>query len=190
MFHSSWKDRGLEAPSQLCEGNDTTFPCCRTSSLVQICQVVFTTDGSSRANHARKWIYTIRRNGILHDPPCGFILGLETSLIRPLKSSWCGSWKHLEKWLVDVESQTVHWLLKWVHALPHCVPTCDELEQFTGVHTGTPEQHKDIQQSTRSRDNKERSIFVGWLQAHHHLLDTKLIAWSPCQLAYRRWLIC
>ena len=109
--------------------------------------------------------------------------GEETSLIRPLKSSWCGSWKHLEIWLVDVESQTVHWLLKWVHALPHCVPTCDELEQFTGVHTGTPQQHKDIQQSTRSRDNKERSIFVGWLQAHHHLLDTKLIAWSPCQLA-------
>ena len=74
-------------------------------------------------------------------------------------------------------------LAKWVHALPHCVPTCDELEHFTGVHTGTSEQYKDIQQSTRSRDNKERCIFVGWLQAHHHLLDTKLIAWSPCQLA-------
>ena len=52
--------------------------------------------------------------------------------------------------------------------------------EYTLVHQSS---NKDIQQSTRSRDNKERCIFVGWLQAHHHFLDTKLIAWSPCQLA-------
>ena len=57
-------------------------------------------------------------------------------------------------------------LTKWVHALPRCVPICDALEQFTGVHTGTSEQHKDMQQSTQSRDNRDRCIFVEWLQAH------------------------
>ena len=35
-------------------------------------------------------------------------------------------------------------LAKWVFALPHCVPICDELEQFTGVNTGTSEQDKGI----------------------------------------------
>ncbi|KAG1715034.1 hypothetical protein GQR58_000608 [Nymphon striatum] len=45
-------------------------------------------------------------------------------------------------------------------------PICDALEQFTGVHTGTSEQHKDMRQSNQSRDNKDRGIFFGWLQVH------------------------
>ncbi|KAG1673996.1 Fucose-1-phosphate guanylyltransferase [Nymphon striatum] len=57
-------------------------------------------------------------------------------------------------------------LTKWVHALTRCVPICDALEQFTGVHTGTSEQHKDMRQSSQSRDNKDRGIFLGWLQVH------------------------
>ena len=32
-------------------------------------------------------------------------------------------------------------LTKWVHALPYCVPVCDALEKFTGVHSTTSEQH-------------------------------------------------
>jgi len=56
-------------------------------------------------------------------------------------------------------------LTKWVHALPRCVPICDALEQFTGVHTGPSEQHKDMRQSTQFRDNKDRCNFVEWLQA-------------------------
>ena len=57
-------------------------------------------------------------------------------------------------------------LAKWVHALPRCALTCDALERFTGVHTGTSEQHKDMRPSTQSRDNKDRGVFVGWLNAH------------------------
>lgn len=57
-------------------------------------------------------------------------------------------------------------LTKWVHALPRCAPICDELEQFTGVHTGTSEQHRDLRQSTQSRDKKDRGTFVEWLEAH------------------------
>ena len=57
-------------------------------------------------------------------------------------------------------------LTKWVHALPRCAPICDALEQFTGVHTGTSELHKDLRQSTQARDIKDRGIFEGWLHAH------------------------
>ena len=57
-------------------------------------------------------------------------------------------------------------LTKWVHALPLCAPICDALEQFTGIHTGTSEQHKDLRQSSITRDNKDLHIFIGWLQAH------------------------
>ncbi|XP_014681447.1 PREDICTED: uncharacterized protein LOC106821245 [Priapulus caudatus] len=57
-------------------------------------------------------------------------------------------------------------LTKWVYALPLCVPFCDALEKFTGVHTCTSDQHKDMLQSTQSRDNKHRCVFLGWLEAH------------------------
>ena len=54
---------------------------------------------------------------------------------------------------------------KWVHALPHCVPICDALEQFTGVHTSTSEQHKDLCPNTQSKDNRDCNIFEQWLQS-------------------------
>ena len=38
-------------------------------------------------------------------------------------------------------------------ALPRCVPICDVLEQFTGLHTATSEQHKYQRPSTQTRDN-------------------------------------
>ena len=57
-------------------------------------------------------------------------------------------------------------LTKWVHALPHCVPLCDALEKFTGVHTATSEQHKDLRLSTQAKYKKAYDAFVQWLQAH------------------------
>ena len=57
-------------------------------------------------------------------------------------------------------------LTKWVHALPHCVPLCDALEKFTGVHTVTSEQHKDLRTSTQAKYKKDYDAFVQWLQAH------------------------
>ena len=44
--------------------------------------------------------------------------------------------------------------------------SCDALKQFTGVHTGTSEQHKGLRQSTQARDIKDRAMFEGWLHAH------------------------
>ena len=57
-------------------------------------------------------------------------------------------------------------LTKWVHALPFHASICDALEQFTGVHTDTSEQHKDLRQSSQARDIKDRTIIQGWLHAH------------------------
>ena len=65
-------------------------------------------------------------------------------------------------------------LPKWVHALPHCVPICDALEEFTGAHTSTYEQHKDLCPSAQSKDNRDHTIFVQWIQSHL-LLDMRLI---------------
>ena len=61
-------------------------------------------------------------------------------------------------------------LTKWVPALPRYVPICNALEQFTGVHTATPEQHKDLDKelllSIQSMDNRVHVIFVQWLKAN------------------------
>ena len=50
--------------------------------------------------------------------------------------------------------------------LPQCVPLCDALETFTGVHTSTSEQHKDLRSSTQAKDKKDYDVFLQWLQAH------------------------
>ncbi|KAK3894781.1 hypothetical protein Pcinc_001503 [Petrolisthes cinctipes] len=57
-------------------------------------------------------------------------------------------------------------LTKWVHALPQYIPLCDALEKFTGVHTATSEQHKDLRSSTQATDMKDYSVSIQWLQAH------------------------
>ena len=164
MFHSSWRTGGLEAPSQLCEGNDTTFSCCQLH-LQQM------------EAHARKWIYTICRRGILHHPPCGFILG------------WKLLW--LDHWTVpDAAAENIWWndlwtwnyrqytLAKYVHTLPHCVPICDELEQFTEY---TLVDQSNIE--TYGKEPGQETIKIDGCRYIHHLLDMKLIAWSICQVA-------
>ena len=42
-------------------------------------------------------------------------------------------------------------LTKWVHSFPKCIPICDSLEKFSGVHCTTSEQQKSpiIQQNQR-----------------------------------------
>ncbi|MES9882393.1 MAG: hypothetical protein ABW185_16095, partial [Sedimenticola sp.] len=57
-------------------------------------------------------------------------------------------------------------LAKWVHALPRCIPICDSLETFTGVHASTADQHRDLRVSSECRDHKDYETFLQWLQAH------------------------
>ena len=61
---------------------------------------------------------------------------------------------------------TVSTLTKWIHALPRCVPVSDALDQFTGMHTATSEQHKYLRPNTQSWENRNHGIFVQWLKAH------------------------
>ena len=124
--------------------------------LQQMEALEHTMPGNEYAIFTEKGYFTIRRSdsfwgGNFSDQT------IEQFLMRQLKTS--GGLTHGR----GITDST---LAKWVHALPRCIPICDELEQFTGVHTGTSEQHKDIRQSTRARDNKDRCIFVGWLKAH------------------------
>ena len=73
-------------------------------------------------------------------------------------------------------------LTKWVHALPRCASICDALEQFTGVHTGTSELHKDLRQSTQARDIKDGGILKDGYMHIHHSLVMRLIDWCLWQL--------
>ena len=57
-------------------------------------------------------------------------------------------------------------LTKWVHALPRCMPVCDALEKFTGVHTTPSEQHKDLRSSSQVKDKNDYNVFLHWLKAH------------------------
>ena len=107
--------------------------------------------------------------------------------IRRLDEFWCGNFSDqtINQFLMRMmitsggmthgQGITDSTLTQWVHALPRCVPICDALEQFTGVHTATSEQHKDRRPSTQSRDNRVHVIFVQWL-------DMNLIDWCPFQL--------
>ena len=57
-------------------------------------------------------------------------------------------------------------LMAWVHALPYNIPICDALEDFTGVHGKTSEQHKDLRSCNTSRDQSDYIIFQEWLRSH------------------------
>ena len=57
-------------------------------------------------------------------------------------------------------------LSKWVHAMPRCIPICDALESFTGVHSNTSDQHVDLHASSTARDRKDYETFLHWLEVH------------------------
>lgn len=64
-------------------------------------------------------------------------------------------------------------LARWVDALPLCLGICNALEDFTGIHPQTSEQHvtthnehKDLRPASRSRDRKDLEKFLAWLREH------------------------
>lgn len=58
---------------------------------------------------------------------------------------------------------------KWVHVTPRCIPICNSLEVFAGVHTQTTDQHHDLRPSSTAQDAKDYSTFLNWLQLHSPL---------------------
>ena len=58
---------------------------------------------------------------------------------------------------------------RWVHAMPRMIPICSALEQFTGVHTHTSDQHVDLRDSSSARDFKDYQTYRSWLDSHSPL---------------------
>ena len=54
-------------------------------------------------------------------------------------------------------------LMNWVHAIPYNIPTCDALDEYSGVHSHTSEQHKDLRQRSTNRDSHDCTVFTEWL---------------------------
>ena len=61
---------------------------------------------------------------------------------------------------------TYNVLKKWDHAMPKCIPICDALEEFTGVHSHTSDQHVDLRTASAARDRKDYDTFRTWLDVH------------------------
>ena len=82
---------------------------------------------------------------------------IEQELMRLLKSS--GGMTH-GRGITDSS------LMKWVHAIPYNIPTCDALGEYSGVHSHTSEQHKDLRQCSTNRDSHDCTVFTEWLGSH------------------------
>ena len=61
----------------------------------------------------------------------------------------------------------------WVNVIPRCIPICNSLEHFRGVHTQTSDQHKDLRTSSTAQDAKKYGTFLNWLQLHSPLSYTE-----------------
>lgn len=55
---------------------------------------------------------------------------------------------------------------KFVHAIPRCIPICNALEDFCGVHSVSSDQHRDLRAATKAKDGEHCSDFYGWLSQH------------------------
>ena len=54
----------------------------------------------------------------------------------------------------------------FIHVLPKCVPVCNALEEFSGVHSGSSDQHFDLHTSTTLRDMHDYHKYSDWLNEH------------------------
>ena len=55
---------------------------------------------------------------------------------------------------------------KFVHALPKCVHLCHALEIFSGIHSESSEQHRNLSPSIQRRDANDIETFCSWLENH------------------------
>jgi hypothetical protein len=64
-------------------------------------------------------------------------------------------------------------LAQWVCAVPLCIPMCEAVEELSGIHAETSDQHclhkdhAELGQSRQSQDESDRKKLVGWLRAHN-----------------------
>ena len=82
---------------------------------------------------------------------------IETILMRMLKSR--GGMAHGR----GVTSST---MAKMVHIIPKTVPICESLEDFTGIHSSSTDQHQDLRPSPVARDRLHFVKFKNFISEH------------------------
>lgn len=55
---------------------------------------------------------------------------------------------------------------KWAFVALKCVPICNALENFCGVHSSTSDKHTDLRPSRTARDSQDCHTFINWLSTH------------------------
>jgi len=82
---------------------------------------------------------------------------IEQVLMRMLKSR--GGLAHGRGVTLSTES-------KMVHIIPQTAPICESLEVFSGVHSNTTDQHKDLRPTSTARDGLHLTRFKDYLAQH------------------------
>ena len=62
-----------------------------------------------------------------------------------------------------ITDNTISW---FVDIIPSCIPISQFLETFTGVLSGSSEQHKDLRPTCLAADLRDREKFLCWFKAH------------------------
>ena len=86
---------------------------------------------------------------------------IETILMRMLKSR--GGLAHGRGVTSNTEA-------KMVHIIPQTVPICESLEMFSGIHSNTTDQHKDLRPTSIARDCLHYTKFKIYLSQHSPFL--------------------
>ena len=108
------------------------------------------------ATYIRAGYFTIRRSdrfwaGIFSDQT------VEQILMRNLKAP--GGLAHGRGVTESLQA-------KFVHAIPRCIPICNALEDFRGVHSVSSDQHRNLRAATEAKDGEHCYDFYGWLSQY------------------------
>ena len=82
---------------------------------------------------------------------------------------------------------TENTLSQWVHSIPHCIPICQYLEDYTGVFSSSSAQHKDLRPKTQEGDINDLNKFIEYNKKNKLILiATGEVADDTvnCELAY------
>ncbi len=125
----------------------------RVICLRKVSQTIPAPNDRTWLQHVWNRAQIVHRSWLLYNTPVWSFL--ERQLFGP--DHWAGAYAAVEVCRRDDTWTGNHWkhVAKWIHALPSCIPICEALENFTGVHTSTSEQHKDLRVSSESRDRKD-----------------------------------
>jgi hypothetical protein len=106
--------------------------------------------------YTKRGYYTIRRKNIFFAGNSSDLV-IEQDLMRLFKTS--GGLTRGR----GITDNTISW---FVDILPKYIPISQFLENFTGVHSGSSEQHKDLRPRHLAADIRDREKFLNWFKEH------------------------